>query len=123
MDEEELLAEVVTEFKNKRDSVVNGTQDREYLLRHLERSFVQVYPNKSLADEVVDGMLSTRPDKVPQPLENFELRLYHNNKIATLLIKENKKHVIWFKSEENKSISRQPYYIFKHKETGAWHMW
>jgi hypothetical protein len=123
MDKKDLLAQVVNEFTNKRDSIINRSQDRDYLLRHVKRALVQIYPDDQLLNETVDGMLILGEGKIPQPLEDFELQLYYNNKLATLVRRKNKEATIWFENEEKTSISFQPYYIFKHKETGTWHMW
>lgn len=123
MDEKDLLLEVVSQFKNKRDSIINRTQNESYLLRHIKRSTIQIYGTKEEDKEVADGMLKLGQGKEPQPLENYELKFYYNTKIVTLVRKKDKEPAIWFMNTEKTAASEQPYYIFKHKETGEWHMW
>lgn len=123
LEEREVFEEVLEEFKKKRKSIIEKTQDRDYLLRHLGRAFVQIYPDKELLHKTVDGMMTIEDGMQPQPLEDFEFRLYYNNRLATLVQKENKEPAIWFKNPETGDLSSQPYYIFKHKDTGTWHMW
>ncbi|WP_282144223.1 hypothetical protein [Cellulophaga baltica] len=123
LDEKVVLKEVLKEFQLKQKSIVNNTQDRDYLIRHLNRAFVQIYPDNELLAKTVDDMLTIEKGMELQPLENYEIRFYYNYKIATLVRKENKQSAIWFNNPSKKEKSYQPYYIFKHKETGTWHMW
>ncbi|KGK30606.1 hypothetical protein [Cellulophaga sp. E6(2014)] len=123
LDKKVVLEEVLKEFQLKQESIVNNTQDRDYLIRHLNRAFVQIYPDNELLAKTVDDMMIVENHMELQPLENYEIRFYYNYKIATLVRKENKQSAIWFNNTSKKEKSYQPYYIFKHKETGTWHMW
>ncbi|WP_405246614.1 hypothetical protein [Cellulophaga sp. Asnod2-G02] len=123
LDEKVVLKEVLKEFQLKQKSIVNNTQDRDYLIRHLNRAFVQIYPDNELLAKTVDDMLTIEKGMELQPLDDYEIRFYYNYKIATLVRKENKQSAIWFNNPSKKEKSYQPYYIFKHKETGTWHMW
>ena len=123
LDEKVVLEEVLKEFQLKQKSIVNNTQDRDYLIRHLNRAFVQIYPDNELLAKTVDDMITVENGMKLQPLEDYEIRFYYNYKIATLVRKENKQSAIWFNNTSKKEKSYQPYYIFKNKETGTWHMW
>ncbi|WP_282116678.1 hypothetical protein [Cellulophaga baltica] len=123
LDEKVVLEEVLKEFQLKQKSIVNNTQDRDYLIRHLNRAFVQIYPDNELLAKTVDDMITVENGMELQPLEDYEIRFYYNYKIATLVRKENKQSAIWFNNTSKKEKSYQPYYIFKNKETGTWHMW
>jgi hypothetical protein len=123
LDKKVVLEEVLKEFQLKQESIINNTQDRDYLIRHLNRAFVQIYPDNELLAKTVDDMMIVENHMELQPLENYEIRFYYNYKIATLVRKENKQSAIWFNNTSKKEKSYQPYYIFKHKETGTWHMW
>ncbi|WP_158978218.1 hypothetical protein [Cellulophaga sp. L1A9] len=123
LDEKVVLEEVLKEFQLKQKSIVNNTQDRDYLIRHLNRAFVQIYPDNELLAKTVDEMITVENGMELQPLEDYEIRFYYNYKIATLVRKENKQSAIWFNNTSKKEKSYQPYYIFKNKETGTWHMW
>ncbi|WP_233268468.1 hypothetical protein [Cellulophaga sp. L1A9] len=123
MEKEILLKEVLTEFIKKREKIINRTEDKSYLISHLKRAMIQIYPDDDLMNEVAEDMLTFSKDKEAQPLENFEMRLYYNSRIATLIKRDDKEPAIWFKRNANGARSWQPYYIFKNKETGTWHMW
>ncbi|SDF00673.1 hypothetical protein [Cellulophaga baltica] len=123
LDKKVVLEEVLKEFQLKKESIVNNTQDRDYLIRHLNRAFVQIYPDNELLAKTVDDMMIVENHMELQPLENYEIRFYYNYKIATLVRKENKQSAIWFNNTSKKEKSYQPYYIFKNKKTGTWHMW
>ncbi|QXP52948.1 hypothetical protein [Cellulophaga sp. HaHa_2_1] len=123
IDREDLLKEVITEFIIKREKIINRAEDKSYLISHIKRAMIQIYPDDDLLDEVAEDMLTFSKDKEAQPLENFEMRLYYNGRIATLLKRDDKEPAIWFKRNTSGARSWQPYYIFKHKETGTWHMW
>ncbi|WP_282133532.1 hypothetical protein [Cellulophaga baltica] len=123
LDEKAVYDQVLKEFQLKRESIVNNTQDRDYLIRHLNRAFVQIYPDNELLTKTVDDMMKVENGMELQPLEDYEIRFYYNYRIATLVRKENKQPAIWFNNPSKKEKSYQPYYIFKNKETGTWHMW
>lgn len=123
LDKDELIKEVLSEFEQKQKKMVNESEEKAFLLRHIKRSSVQIYATHEEDEELAESMITFAKGKEPQPIENFELRLYCNNKVATLLKRDDKKSAIWFKKSESGARSWQPYYIFKHKETGTWHMW
>ncbi|ADV50953.1 hypothetical protein Celal_3698 [Cellulophaga algicola DSM 14237] len=123
LDEKVVLDQVLKEFQLKQKKIVDKTQDRDYLIRHLNRAFVQIYPDNELLTKTVDDMLTVEKGMELQPLDDYEIRFYYNYKIATLVRKENKQPAIWFNNPSKKEKSYQPYYIFKHKKTGTWHMW
>jgi len=66
---EDLLNEVVNEFTKIRASIINHTQDRNYLLEVIKRSTIQIYASQKEDEEVADGMLTIGDGKEPQPLE------------------------------------------------------
>ncbi len=123
LDKGVLVKEVLTEFTKKRNSIINSTQDIDLLRSHLAIVLVQVYENEEFLDEIVDDSMIFGEGKEPQPIENHKLKLYYNNRIATLVNKDDKESAIWFKNPNTGAISWQPHYIFKDKETGTWHVW
>ncbi|WP_165750518.1 hypothetical protein [Cellulophaga sp. Z1A5H] len=123
LQEEDVLKEVIEHFTIKRQTIINKTQDRDHLERHLKRALVQLYKGKKLSDKTIDGMINIKDGKEPQPLEDFEIKYYYNNKVVTLVRRSDQRPAIWFKNPNTGAMFRQPYYIFKHKKTGTWHMW
>ncbi|MBO0594008.1 hypothetical protein I2486_21620, partial [Cellulophaga sp. E16_2] len=123
LDEKLILQEVIKEFQIKQKSIVNKTQDLDYLKRHIRRPLIQIYPNEDIMKETIEGMVNLESGMKAQPIEDFEICFYYNNKIVTLLRKEDKESALWFENPDTGDRFIQPYYIFKHKETGTWHMW
>jgi len=123
MDREDLLKEVLTEFIKKRENIISKNESRSYLISHIKRSSIQIYATNKEDEDLVDGMISISEGKEAQSLENFNLKLFYYNKIVTLVNSENKMPAIFFINPKTGARSWQPYYIFKHKETGTWHMW
>ncbi|MBA6316552.1 hypothetical protein [Cellulophaga baltica] len=123
LEEENVLKEVIEHFTIKRQTIINKKQDRDHLERHLKRALIQLYKGKELSDKTIDGMINIKDGMEPQPLEDFEIKYYYNNKVITLVRRTDKRPAIWFKNPNTGAMSRQPYYIFKNKETGTWHMW
>ncbi|QXP54779.1 hypothetical protein H0I25_11845 [Cellulophaga sp. HaHa_2_95] len=123
LEEEDVLKEVIEHFTIKRQTIINKTQDRDHLERHLKRALIQLYKGKELSDKTIDGMINIKDGMEPQPLEDFEIKYYYNNKVVTLVRRSDKQPAIWFKNPNTGSTFKQPYYIFKNKETGTWHMW
>ncbi|WP_282133544.1 hypothetical protein [Cellulophaga baltica] len=123
MDREDLLKEVLTEFVKKRENIINKNESKSYLISHIKRSSIQIYATNEEDEDLADGMISISKGKEAQPLENFNLKLLYDNKIVTLVNSENKMPAIFFTNPEIGARSWQPYYIFKNKETGTWHMW
>ncbi|WP_226990043.1 hypothetical protein [Cellulophaga baltica] len=123
LDEKLILQEVIKEFQIKQKSIVNKTQDLDYLKRHIRRPLIQIYPNEDIMKENIEGMVNLESGMKAQPIEDFEISFYYNNKIVTLLRKEDKESALWFENPDTGDRFIQPYYIFKHKETGTWHMW
>jgi len=123
LDKDDLSKEVLVEFTKKRNSIINKTQDRDLLRSQFARVLVQLYESEEFLNEILDDSIVFGEGKEPQPIENYELRFYYNNRIVTLVKKDDKEPIIWFKNKEGTKISSQPYYIFKDKETGTWHAW
>lgn len=123
LDKEDLLQEVVAEFTKIRKTIINKNQDKEYLLKLLKRSSIQIYSSQKEDIEVAEGMINLGDGKEPQPLENFEMRLYYHTKVATLVKKDDKEPAIWFKHPETGARSWQPVYIYKNNKTGNWERW
>lgn len=123
IDKDKLLQEVVAEFTKTRASIINKTQDKKAIMNAIKRSTIQVYSNDEEDLEVLEGMINLGDGKEPQPLENFEMRLYYNNRVATLVKKNDKEPAIWFKHPETGARSWQPVYIYKDNTTGKWERW
>ncbi len=123
IDKDILLEKVLTEFTRIRATIINKTQDKEALCKGMNRLLIQLYKGEKFKDEVIDGMINLGDGKEPQPLENFEMRLYYHNRIVTLVRKVNKRAAIWFENPETGGTSWQPVYIYIDKVTGKWVRW
>ncbi|WP_062062558.1 hypothetical protein [Aquimarina longa] len=123
IDRDKLLEEVIAEFTKIRASIINKTQDKETIMRGMKRSSVQVYSSEEEDLEVLEGMINLGDGKEPQPLENFEMRLYYHNRVVTLVKNDDKEPAIWFKHPETGARSWQPVYIYKDNTTGKWERW
>ncbi|KAA1242410.1 hypothetical protein [Aquimarina sp. RZ0] len=123
IEKEDLLNEVVNEFTKTRASIINHTQDIENVKKGMIRGKIQLYKNDDFIQEVADGMLTIGDGKEPQPIENYEMRLYYHNKVVTLLKKDDKEPAIWFKHPETGARSWQPVYLYKSIKTGKWERW
>ncbi len=123
IDKDILLEKVLTEFTRIRATIINKTQDKEALSKAIKRPLIQLYKGKKLKEEVIDGMINLGDGKEPQPLENFEMRMYYHNRIVTLVRKVNKRAAIWFEDPETGGTSWQPVYIYIDKVTGKWVRW
>ncbi|MCR1026321.1 hypothetical protein NQT66_15975 [Cellulophaga baltica] len=123
LEEEDVIKEVIEHFTVKRQTIIDKTQDRDHLERHIKRGLVQLYKGKELSDKTIDGMINIKEGMEPQPLEDFEIKYYYNNKVVTLVRRSDKQPAIWFKNPNTGAMFKQPYYIFKNKKTGTWHMW
>ncbi|WP_062062564.1 hypothetical protein [Aquimarina longa] len=123
IDRDKLLEEVIAEFTKTRASIINKTQDVDMLNKSIKRLLTQLYEGDKFKKEVIGGMINLGDGKEPQPLENFEMRLYYHNRVVTLVKNDDKEPAIWFKHPETGARSWQPVYIYKDNTTGKWERW
>ena len=87
-------------------------------------AFIQIYADKEKQDRSMESAIVTKPNEVLQPLENYQLRLYADGKMATLLSNNDFESAIWWADKDTgEAIGWQPLYLFKNKNTGEWHVW
>ncbi|QXP54773.1 hypothetical protein H0I25_11815 [Cellulophaga sp. HaHa_2_95] len=124
MDEEKLLKEVLQLFKERHTQLYNNVHDENLLNDFYQRLHVQTYYSKERINKLAAKAISKEPNKILQPLENFKLQLYGNGKIVTLLNTIDYDSALWWADKETGEPLRwQPFYLFKNKDTGEWHVW
>ncbi|WP_282057149.1 hypothetical protein [Maribacter luteus] len=123
MDEKELLSEVLNLFEQRHRQLKNYGENEKLMNDILQRAHVQLYYSQEKINEL-SSKTTQRPNEVLQPLENFELRLYGNGRIVTLLNTFDYDSAIWWADKDTgEPIGWQPVYLFKNKDTGEWHIW
>ncbi|WP_199271493.1 hypothetical protein [Cellulophaga sp. L1A9] len=124
MDEEKLLKEVLQLFKERHTQLYNNVHDEKFINESIQRFHVQVYYSEERINKLAAKAISKEPNKILQPLENFKLQLYGNGKIVTLLNTIDYDSALWWADKETGEPLRwQPFYLFKNKDTGEWHVW
>uniref|UniRef100_UPI0013FE2B1B hypothetical protein n=1 Tax=Cellulophaga sp. Z1A5H TaxID=2687291 RepID=UPI0013FE2B1B len=124
LDEEKLLAEVSQLFEQRHNQLYNNVHDEKFINENLQRFHVQVYYSEERIHKLAAKAISKEPNKILQPLENFKLQLYGNGKIVTLLNTIDYDSALWWADKETGEPLRwQPFYLFKNKVTGEWHVW
>ncbi len=124
MDEDVLIKEVLTEFEKRHLSIKNDNQDLQQIKESALPAFIQIYADKEKIDASMKSTVASKPNEVLQPLENYQLRLYADGKMATLLSNNDLESAIWWADKDTgEAIGWQPLYVFKNKNTGEWHVW
>ncbi|WP_259367355.1 hypothetical protein [Cellulophaga baltica] len=124
MNEEKLLKEVFQLFEERHNQLYNNVHDEKLLNDSYQRLHVQTYYSKERINKLAAKAISKEPNKILQPLENFKLQLYGDGKIVTLLNTIDYDSALWWADKETGEPLRwQPFYLFKNKDTGEWHVW
>ncbi|MDO6811222.1 hypothetical protein Q4603_21575 [Zobellia galactanivorans] len=123
MDGKKLLPEVLHLFQQRHRQLKNHGEDKKLMNDILQRAHVQLYYSQERISEL-SSKTTQRPNEVLQPLENYELRLYGNGRIVTLLNTFDYDSAIWWADKDTgEPVGWQPFYLFKNKVTGEWHTW
>ncbi|WP_158978243.1 hypothetical protein [Cellulophaga sp. L1A9] len=124
MDEDILLSEVTALFETRIKEFKNKNNDQNDWKNIYQRAGIQIYMSQERINELATKPYSQRPNEILQPLENFELQFYGNDKIVTLLNNIDHDSAIWWADKDSgEPIGWQPFYLFKNKDTGEWHVW
>ncbi|MBO0594012.1 hypothetical protein I2486_21640 [Cellulophaga sp. E16_2] len=124
MDKDILSSEVIALFETKIKEFKNKHHDQNNWQNIYQRAGIQIYMSQERINELTTKPISQRPNEILQPLENFELQFYGNGKIVTLTNTIDHDSAIWWADKDSgKPISWQPFYLFKNKDTGEWHVW
>ncbi|MBO0594000.1 hypothetical protein I2486_21580 [Cellulophaga sp. E16_2] len=125
MDTDQLLKEVLPLFEQRHHELLNNIlYDEKLGTDFYQRFHVQTYYSEERLKKIVSAPPSQEPNEILQPLENYKLQLYGNSKIITLLNTIDYDSALWWADKDSgKPISWQPFYLFKNKDTGEWHVW
>lgn len=128
MDKEVLLKEVVDQFttlygyiKNDYDKFNDFAKGNINIIK---------LPSYKSENDLKELLLQNKRDfenpkykNTLQPLENYNLVLYGNGRIATLERQKDRGRIIWCKDEEGDEILSLPLFIYKDKRDNQWHIW
>ncbi|WP_255535283.1 hypothetical protein [Cellulophaga sp. E16_2] len=123
MDEKILLAEVLELFKQKHNQLSDNIHDEKLIGDFYQRLHVQTYYSEERIKRMASKP-SQEPNEILQPIDNYKLQLYGNGKVVTLLNRIDYDSALWWADKDSgEPISWQPFYLFKNKDTGEWHVW
>ena len=111
-------------MKTEKEKITDHAWNKGYFQNSYRRRLIQNYSLEADLNKIASEDINRFNGYEAESLNDVEIRLYSNNRIATLYKKKHKNPALSFIKEDEGFYNKfDSFYIFKHKKTGTWHTW